>query len=183
MWRPPEPARFVLLDAPCTATGAIRRHPDVPHLKSPDDVARLSAVQERLLGAAIDMLAPGGTLVYCTCSLEPEEGPELVAAILRPGILVVTIRNGASFTVADRLDTSRCNSALGEITLGACRSPLTEGEAIGMPRPVAPGPVTPPPGVAPAVPGPVSPPPGVAPAVPAPPGTPTSDRPAAPTLP
>jgi 16S rRNA (cytosine967-C5)-methyltransferase len=75
VWRPPEPARFVLLDAPCTATGAIRRHPDVPHLKSPDDVARLSAVQERLLGAAIEMLAPGGTLVYCTCSLEAQEGP------------------------------------------------------------------------------------------------------------
>ncbi len=84
-WRPPQPVRFVLLDAPCTATGAIRRHPDVPHLKTPDDVVRLAAVQERLLGAAIEMLAPGGTLVYCTCSLEPQEGVQQVARLLARG--------------------------------------------------------------------------------------------------
>jgi 16S rRNA (cytosine967-C5)-methyltransferase len=84
-WRPEEPADAVLLDAPCTATGAIRRHPDVPHLKSADDVARLSAVQENLLRAAVEMLRPGGMLVYCTCSLEPEEGPERVETLLRSG--------------------------------------------------------------------------------------------------
>jgi 16S rRNA (cytosine967-C5)-methyltransferase len=81
-WRPVVPARFVLLDAPCSATGAIRRHPDVPHLKTPDDVARLAAVQARLLDAAVDMLAPGGTLVYCTCSLEPQEGIDQVARLI-----------------------------------------------------------------------------------------------------
>ena len=74
-WRPEQPVDAVLLDAPCTATGAIRRHPDVPHLKQPEDVARLAVVQENLLRAAVEMLRPGGTLVYCTCSLEPEEGP------------------------------------------------------------------------------------------------------------
>jgi len=84
-WRPPEPADAVLLDAPCTATGAIRRHPDVPHLKSTDDVARLSVVQENLLRAAVEMVRPGGTLVYCTCSLEPEEGLERIEALLRSG--------------------------------------------------------------------------------------------------
>jgi 16S rRNA (cytosine967-C5)-methyltransferase len=84
-WRPPEPVRHVLLDAPCTATGAIRRHPDVPHLKTPDDVARLAAVQERLVGAAAEMLAPGGILVYCTCSLEPQEGPQQIAKLLARG--------------------------------------------------------------------------------------------------
>jgi 16S rRNA (cytosine967-C5)-methyltransferase len=84
-WRPEQPADAVLLDAPCTATGAIRRHPDVPHLKQPEDVARLAVVQENLLRAAVDMLRPGGTLVYCTCSLEPEEGAERVAALLRGG--------------------------------------------------------------------------------------------------
>ena len=84
-WRPPEPVRYVLLDAPCTATGAIRRHPDVPHLKTPDDVARLAAVQERLVAAAVEMLAPGGTLVYCTCSLEPQEGPQQVAKLMARG--------------------------------------------------------------------------------------------------
>ena len=84
-WRPDQPADAVLLDAPCTATGAIRRHPDVPHLKQPEDVARLAVVQENLLRAAVEMLRPGGTLVYCTCSLEPEEGPERIAALLRSG--------------------------------------------------------------------------------------------------
>ncbi len=85
VWRPPLPVDAVLLDAPCTTTGAIRRHPDVPHLKLPEDVVRLSAVQDNLLHAAIEMLRPGGTLVYCTCSLEPEEGSERVAALLREG--------------------------------------------------------------------------------------------------
>jgi 16S rRNA (cytosine967-C5)-methyltransferase len=84
-WRPDQPADAVLLDAPCTATGAIRRHPDVPHLKNPEDVARLSVVQENLLRAAVDMLKPGGVLVYCTCSLEPEEGPLRVQSLLRSG--------------------------------------------------------------------------------------------------
>ncbi|MFQ5957739.1 MAG: RsmB/NOP family class I SAM-dependent RNA methyltransferase [Alphaproteobacteria bacterium] len=80
-WRPAAPVPFVLLDAPCTATGTIRRHPDVPHVKSAADVGRMAAVQERLLASAAAMLAPGGTLVYCVCSLEPEEGPERVAAL------------------------------------------------------------------------------------------------------
>jgi len=84
-WRPDQPVRFILLDAPCTATGAIRRHPDVPHLKSPDDVIRLAAVQERLLAAAIEMLAPGGMLVYCTCSLEPQEGKQQIERLLAHG--------------------------------------------------------------------------------------------------
>ncbi len=84
-WRPREPAPFILLDAPCASTGAIRRHPDVPHLKSVQDVARLTGVQDRLLAAAAGMLAPGGVLVYCVCSLEPEEGPERVAAFLASG--------------------------------------------------------------------------------------------------
>jgi 16S rRNA (cytosine967-C5)-methyltransferase len=84
-WRPPHPVEAVLLDAPCSTTGAIRRHPDVPHLKLPEDVARLSAVQENLMQAAIDMLQPGGTLVYCTCSLEPEEGRARVESLLSSG--------------------------------------------------------------------------------------------------
>jgi 16S rRNA (cytosine967-C5)-methyltransferase len=84
-WHPREPAPFVLLDAPCTATGAIRRHPDVPHLKTQDDVTRLAAVQERLLEAAVAMLTPGGTLVYCTCSLQPEEGPQQIERLLSRG--------------------------------------------------------------------------------------------------
>jgi 16S rRNA (cytosine967-C5)-methyltransferase len=82
VWQPRDKAHGVLLDAPCTATGAIRRHPDVPHLKSPEDVARLAVVQERLLVAASEMVEPGGILVYCTCSLEPEEGPQQISRFL-----------------------------------------------------------------------------------------------------
>ena len=85
-WRPSEKVWGVLLDAPCTATGAIRRHPDVPHLKTPDDVTRLAAVQERLLTSAVEMLEPGGMLVYCTCSLEPEEGPDQIEKLLAKGL-------------------------------------------------------------------------------------------------
>lgn len=84
-WRPRKPVPFVLLDAPCTATGAIRRHPDVPYLKAADDIVRLAAAQQRLLAAAIDMLAPGGVLIYCTCSLEPQEGEHQVARLLAAG--------------------------------------------------------------------------------------------------
>jgi 16S rRNA (cytosine967-C5)-methyltransferase len=82
VWQPRGKVAGVLLDAPCTATGAIRRHPDVPHLKSPEDVARLAVVQERLLTAASEMVEPGGMLVYCTCSLEVEEGPRQIANFL-----------------------------------------------------------------------------------------------------
>ncbi len=84
-WQPPEPADAVLLDAPCSATGTARRHPDVPHLKRPDDIAGLTAIQDRLLTAAAGMLRPGGTLIYATCSLEPEEGEERIAAFLAAG--------------------------------------------------------------------------------------------------
>ncbi len=88
LWRPEEPADAVLLDAPCTATGAIRRHPDVRHLKTPADVARMAAEQDRLLRAALAMLRPGGLLVYAVCSLEPEEGPARIAALVEAGLPV-----------------------------------------------------------------------------------------------
>jgi 16S rRNA (cytosine967-C5)-methyltransferase len=84
-WRPPRPVRFVLLDAPCVATGTIRRHPDVARIKRHEDVARAAAVQARLLENAAAMLAPGGTLVYAVCSLEPEEGPRRIEALLASG--------------------------------------------------------------------------------------------------
>jgi 16S rRNA (cytosine967-C5)-methyltransferase len=105
VWQPRAKAAGVLLDAPCTATGAIRRHPDVPHLKSPDDVARLAIVQERLLAAAGEMLEPGGTLVYCTCSLEVEEGPRQIARFLARGVPFarVPIRPGEVGDLAELL--------------------------------------------------------------------------------
>jgi 16S rRNA (cytosine967-C5)-methyltransferase len=72
----------VLLDAPCTSTGTIRRHPDIPWRKAPADVALLAGVQSRLLARAIDLAKPGGTIVFCTCSLEPEEGEQVIAGML-----------------------------------------------------------------------------------------------------
>ncbi|MBX6323254.1 MAG: RsmB/NOP family class I SAM-dependent RNA methyltransferase, partial [Rhodospirillaceae bacterium] len=84
-WRPPAPADAVLLDAPCSATGTIRRHPDIPWLKSPDDLPKLTALQDRLLDNAVSMTRPGGTLVYAVCSLQPEEGAERVAALIARG--------------------------------------------------------------------------------------------------
>lgn len=82
-WTPAAPAAAVLLDAPCTATGTLRRHPDIAHLKRCEDVAAMAAMQRRLLAAAAAMLAPGGILVYAVCSLEPEEGPDQIAALLQ----------------------------------------------------------------------------------------------------
>ena len=81
-WRPPAPLTAALLDAPCSATGTIRRHPEVLRLRRPRDVAALAAVQNRLLEAASAMLAPGGRLLYSVCSLEPEEGPARIARAL-----------------------------------------------------------------------------------------------------
>jgi 16S rRNA (cytosine967-C5)-methyltransferase len=72
----------VLLDAPCSATGTLRRHPDVAWTKSEEDVFRLAALQTRLIDRAAAMLKPGGRLVFCTCSLEKEEGERQLAGAL-----------------------------------------------------------------------------------------------------
>lgn len=86
----------VLLDAPCSATGTFRRHPDVLWAASPTDIAKLAMVQARLLDSAADRVKPGGRLVYCVCSLEPEEGEEQVKAFLkrRPDFDLVPIEPG-----------------------------------------------------------------------------------------
>jgi len=83
-WVPPELFDAVLLDAPCSATGTIRRHPDVPHLKRPRDIAMLCDTQDKLLAAAARMLRPGGRMIYAVCSLQSEESaPRLAASGLR----------------------------------------------------------------------------------------------------
>ena len=79
-WRPAAAPSAVLLDAPCSATGTIRRHPDIPHLRRPRDVGVLAAQQAGLLAAAAAMLPPGGRLIYAVCSLQHEEGPAQLAA-------------------------------------------------------------------------------------------------------
>ncbi|QCI64675.1 RsmB/NOP family class I SAM-dependent RNA methyltransferase [Phreatobacter stygius] len=72
----------VLLDAPCTATGTVRGHPDVMHLKTMADVEGLARMQARLLDRVADLLKPGGKAIYCTCSLEPEEGEQQISALI-----------------------------------------------------------------------------------------------------
>lgn len=81
-WKTDRAFDGILVDAPCTSTGTIRRHPDVAWLRQEADMAPLAALQKRLLQKSVALLKPGGTLIYCTCSLEPEEGERAVAALL-----------------------------------------------------------------------------------------------------
>lgn len=83
-WKPAEPFDAILLDAPCTATGTARRHPDVLHRISERQVAEMVELQQALVTRAADWLKPGGTLVYVTCSLEREEGEDIAASISLP---------------------------------------------------------------------------------------------------
>ena len=85
VWQPEEKVDAVLLDAPCSATGTLRRHPDVLWVKRPRDVLALAKDQDRLIDAAGAMLKPGGVLLYAVCSLQDEEGPQRVAAALKRG--------------------------------------------------------------------------------------------------
>ena len=89
-WMPDAPADAVLLDAPCSATGTIRRHPELPHVRDGSDLPVLIALQAALIDRAVAMLAPGGRLVFCTCSVLPEEGEaQLAGALARHQGLVV----------------------------------------------------------------------------------------------
>lgn len=103
-----EPFDAVLLDAPCTSTGTIRRHPDIPWIKEADDVRALALLQGELLAAAFAEVRPGGRLVYSVCSLEAEEGEEAVARFLaatpcaaRSAIAPDEIAGIASFVTPD----------------------------------------------------------------------------------
>ena len=89
-WEPEGQFDAVLLDAPCSATGTIRRHPDLPFVKDGSEVAGLVDLQAALLDRALSMVRPGGRVVFCTCSLLPEEGEgQLAAALARhPGLRV-----------------------------------------------------------------------------------------------
>jgi 16S rRNA (cytosine967-C5)-methyltransferase len=77
LWAPPTPVDAILLDAPCTATGIYRRHPDVLHRVRPRAIAELAEVQKAMLARAAGWLKPGGTLIYSVCSLEPREGEQV----------------------------------------------------------------------------------------------------------
>ncbi len=81
-WRPKVLADAVLLDAPCSATGTLRRHPDLPYLKRASDVAGMVTLQTKLLTAAVQMVKPGGFVLYSVCSLQPEERRAVVETVL-----------------------------------------------------------------------------------------------------
>ncbi len=118
-WQPTEPFDTVLLDAPCTATGTIRRHPDIPHLRTPADVDRLADLQGRLLAHTAAMVAPGGLLVYVSCSLQPEECEQRVDTFLAssPEFARLPVRAGEldglseAVTTAGDLRTLPCHWA------------------------------------------------------------------------
>jgi 16S rRNA (cytosine967-C5)-methyltransferase len=111
------PFDAVLLDAPCSSTGTIRRHPDIPWIKRESDLAALIALQRQLIEHAAALTRPGGLLVYCTCSLEPEEGVEIVEDLLarhhelrRRPIASAEIADRAEWLTADGdLRTLPCN--------------------------------------------------------------------------
>lgn len=106
-WTPS--ARFdrVLLDAPCSATGTIRRHPDIARLKHQNDIVGLSGLQEKMLARAVDLLKPGGILVYCTCSLEPEEGEvQFDRALARHGLKPLPVMPAEIGGVGDAITES-----------------------------------------------------------------------------
>jgi 16S rRNA (cytosine967-C5)-methyltransferase len=94
-----QPARLfdaVLLDAPCSSTGTVRRHPDIPWTKSSEDIAKLADLQQRLLAAAVRMVKVGGRVVFSNCSLDPVEGELLVAGFLsgHPDFVLDPVRPG-----------------------------------------------------------------------------------------
>ena len=111
----------VLLDAPCSSTGTVRRHPDVPWTKSPADVDKLAALQADMLAAAVKLVLPGGRIVFSNCSLDPLEGENLLAAFLATakGVVIDPIGPGefagldAFLTNAGTLRTTPADLDLG----------------------------------------------------------------------
>jgi 16S rRNA (cytosine967-C5)-methyltransferase len=93
LWSPPAPVDAVLLDAPCSATGIFRRHPDVLHRVRPSQITELAVLQAKLLARAADWVRPGGTLVFATCSLEPAEGEAQLTKFLaaRPDYTLIPV--------------------------------------------------------------------------------------------
>jgi 16S rRNA (cytosine967-C5)-methyltransferase len=118
----------ILVDAPCTSTGTIRRHPDVTWLRQESDIASLAALQTRLLQKAATLLKPGGTLVYCTCSLEPEEGEKAIAALLDAGagLRRVPIEAGEVAGIAELVTTE------GDLRTLPCHLPHDDPRLAGL---------------------------------------------------
>ena len=122
------PFDATLIDAPCTATGTIRRHPDVAWTKRQGDLATLGELQTRLIDKAVALTKPGGIIVYCTCSLEPEEGEAQIAALLRrnPDVRRVPI------TPTEIGGLAECLNPAGELRALPCHLQASEPRLSGL---------------------------------------------------
>jgi 16S rRNA (cytosine967-C5)-methyltransferase len=118
----------VLVDAPCSATGTIRRHPDVPWLKRASDITALAALQRRLIDHAVTLTKPGGVLVYCTCSLEPEENESIVADLLSRAPQV----RRAPIAAAEVFGQTAFVSPEGDLRTLPCQLPDTDSRRAGI---------------------------------------------------
>jgi 16S rRNA (cytosine967-C5)-methyltransferase len=118
----------ILVDAPCSSTGTMRRHPDVAWLRQEADIAALTSMQKRLLQKAVSLLKPGGTLVYCTCSLEPEEGEAVVAALLanESGVRRIPIEAGEVAGLTEILNAD------GDLRTLPCHLPHVDARLAGL---------------------------------------------------
>ena len=123
-----EPFDAVLLDAPCSSTGTIRRHPDVVWLKQPSDIAALAALQRRLVTRAAALIRPGGVLVYCTCSLEPEEGEHVIAELL---VRDASVRR-APITASELCDRAEFITQDGDLRTLPCHLPDSDARFAGL---------------------------------------------------
>jgi 16S rRNA (cytosine967-C5)-methyltransferase len=123
-----EPFDAVLIDAPCSSTGTIRRHPDIPWRRRPEDIQKLAGSQRRLLDRAVDLVKPGGTIVYCTCSLEPEEGESLVAALLASDARL----RRASIGPAELFGLAELLTPEGELRTLPCHFPDSDSRMSGL---------------------------------------------------
>jgi 16S rRNA (cytosine967-C5)-methyltransferase len=122
------PFDAILVDAPCSSTGTIRRHPDIPWLKTEADIQKLAALQARLLNHAAELLKPGGTLVYCTCSLEPEEGENAVEALLQQNLRL----QRHPITTGDIGGIPGIITPTGDLRTLPCHLPDTDPQMAGM---------------------------------------------------
>jgi 16S rRNA (cytosine967-C5)-methyltransferase len=122
------PFDATLIDAPCTATGTIRRHPDVAWTKRQGDLATLGELQSKLIDKAIALTRPGGIIVYCTCSLEPEEGETQIAALIRrnPDVRRVPIEASEIGGLAE------CINPAGELRALPCHLQASEPRLSGL---------------------------------------------------
>lgn len=126
-WQPDAPFDAVLLDAPCSATGTLRRHPDIAWIRREAEIARLAGLQGRLLRHAVDLVRSGGTIVFATCSLEPEECADQISALLASDAPVVR-RNIVPDDIGGLVD---CLSPAGDLRTLPCHALPSQMPSVG----------------------------------------------------